>query len=321
MKQALKISGSILAVLAAILVAVIFLQRSDKDQDRYFSYSMPLPLVQVDCNDDDPSIYPSANEIPNDGKDQDCKDGDLLIPVENLDQDGDGYSPNNGDCNDSEKSIYPNAIETDDDQKDSNCDGKDNNESGREIILMENMVTPLPPFSPPARAIVKYLGGKILLLPSELASAHLQISVGVKEGVQKPDLIGVGLYIETDVQHENKDFWEYNAHIGEGYVMQNGECTNQLLKNSVYVLPPKTQQTLEFPLLDMKGLPLVLDRDQKGATTCGRVEDVNLINLLNAAAREGKSVKIALYTTSPLKGQIIQAKLFYEGKEITVVEP
>jgi len=75
-----------------------------------------------DCDPDDPWTYPGANDIPYDGKDNDCLgDGDLV------DVDGDGYigdSMEDGDdCNDSNPTIYPGADEVCYNGIDENCDG------------------------------------------------------------------------------------------------------------------------------------------------------------------------------------------------------
>ncbi len=75
-----------------------------------------------DCDPDDPWTYPGANDIPYDGKDNDCMgDGDLT------DVDGDGYdgdSMEDGtDCNDSNPTIYPGADEVCYNGIDENCDG------------------------------------------------------------------------------------------------------------------------------------------------------------------------------------------------------
>ena len=83
-----------------------------------------------DCDPDDPYTNPGADDVPYDGKDNDCAgDGDLN------DVDGDGYIGDMGggdDCNDNNPDIVPGGVETclnglDDDcdeaTSDNDCDG------------------------------------------------------------------------------------------------------------------------------------------------------------------------------------------------------
>ena len=72
-----------------------------------------------DCADADPDIYAGADDVPYDGIDQDCLDGDLV------DVDNDGYdsiSVLGDDCDDNEPYVHPGQPEACD-GVDTNCDG------------------------------------------------------------------------------------------------------------------------------------------------------------------------------------------------------
>ncbi len=80
----------------------------DQDGDGYSEQ-------EGDCGDEDPSVYPVAQEIPYDGVDQDCSGADLT------DVDGDGIdatAAGGADCLDDDPQSYPGAEEW--------CDGRDN---------------------------------------------------------------------------------------------------------------------------------------------------------------------------------------------------
>lgn len=58
----------------------------DLDGDGYFSGLCDGP----DCNDDDPTVYPGAEDIPEDGIDQDCDGEDRKLPEEDEDDESGG---------------------------------------------------------------------------------------------------------------------------------------------------------------------------------------------------------------------------------------
>ena len=116
----------------------------DQDLDGFDSSTDldPFNGYGTDCNDINPSIYPNAPELVDDGVDQDCDNGDtcyvdfdsdgfrnpdttLTVTSSDLDCDdlGEGSTSELAtDCDDSESTTFPNAPELVDDGVDQNCD-------------------------------------------------------------------------------------------------------------------------------------------------------------------------------------------------------
>ncbi|MEL6349463.1 MAG: MopE-related protein [Myxococcota bacterium] len=91
----------------------------DADGDG-FDRTLPGSTQPLDCDDQNPAVYPDAVEQA-DGLDNDC---DEMIDEDTdlFDDDRDGFSEEEGDCDDVDDSVYPDAEEIPD-ARDNDCDG------------------------------------------------------------------------------------------------------------------------------------------------------------------------------------------------------
>jgi hypothetical protein len=89
------------------------LDRVDDDGDGYSE-------AEGDCDDGDPNISPTANDVVGDGIDQNC-DG-----IDGTDLDGDGFASEASggtDCNDEEETVFPGNLEDCRSELDHDCSG------------------------------------------------------------------------------------------------------------------------------------------------------------------------------------------------------
>lgn len=117
----------------------------DADADGYGSdeadatWSCDIPSGSVDnngdCDDGDNGINPGAEDILDDGIDQDCSGADGTSDTD-TDVDGDGYTneaSGGNDCDDTNAAVNPGATEVSLDGVDNNCDGMANSDDLIEV--------------------------------------------------------------------------------------------------------------------------------------------------------------------------------------------
>ena len=100
-------------------IGAVEFQDADADGDGFDD----VAAGGADCDDTDPTIFPGAPEVADDGIDQDCDGSDLMA-----DADGDGFdsiAAGGTDCDDTDPTIFPGAPEVADDGIDQDCDGSD----------------------------------------------------------------------------------------------------------------------------------------------------------------------------------------------------
>ena len=99
----------------------------DQDGDGYSGLSVSCPTGD-DCNDFSTAANPGRDEIPGNGIDDDCRDGDAVPDVMCPDADNDNFraaSCGGRDCNDNDPNIKPRAVEICGNGVDEDCEGGD----------------------------------------------------------------------------------------------------------------------------------------------------------------------------------------------------
>jgi hypothetical protein len=89
-----------------------FTPRPDSDNDG--------SVDSADCDDGNAGIHPGANDVPENGVDEDCSGADAV----NFDRDGDGFNRPQ-DCDDTKSGVNPSATDIADNGVDEDCNGSD----------------------------------------------------------------------------------------------------------------------------------------------------------------------------------------------------
>ncbi len=142
-------------------VEAVFVQGcQDLDNDGYTTADVLgtgcTPSVEIDCNDGDAGIFPGAPDICGDSIDQDCSGADLACTGDYLDDDGDGFTENQGDCDDTNPAVHPGLYDDPDTALDEDC-YDDAKEKGTEVVCSHPSDVPVNAARKPAPPMIMFL--------------------------------------------------------------------------------------------------------------------------------------------------------------------
>jgi type IV pilus assembly protein PilY1 len=142
-------------------VEAVFVQPcQDNDSDGYTvgaEGSSCAATADQDCDDTNKNIYPGASEICGDGIDQNCNGStDDACTGANKDDDGDGYTENQGDCNDANANIAPGKYDDPATSADEDC-YDDAKEAGTELTCVSASDVPANAAVKPAPPLIMFL--------------------------------------------------------------------------------------------------------------------------------------------------------------------
>lgn len=142
-------------------VEAVFVQGcQDADGDGYTTGDVGgtgcTPSPDIDCNDGDSEIFPGATEVCGDNIDQDCSGADLPCTGDASDDDGDGYTEDQGDCDDNAPNTHPGLYDDPATAADEDCfDGP--KDEGNEIVCSQPSDVPANAARKPAPPMIMFL--------------------------------------------------------------------------------------------------------------------------------------------------------------------
>jgi len=277
-------------IMAVVLVQIVYVPFDDADGDSWRKWR--------DCNDENASIHPHADEIIGDEIDQDCDpltDGGPIQP-DFADIDKDHWSINAGDCDDKNPSINPDQEERIGDGIDNNCNNRVDEFEGT-INLQENVKW----HTNENKKTWSLSEIKAVELSSEnlIEDGTLRISAFVESGGYKTATIG--MYVFSSGR-------KWQGHVNARWKYTDLNKPRELISSGVFQSGEKYQIEI----------PLKAELEYASTESDLRVQKkINLLEILNGAFEKNKTVKIGFYTI-PNFGVIESVDLEYEGYPITI---